>query len=111
MLRVVSLRSSLDVRVTSYATANCALLFPKFMKQARGSANVASMIPMTSTGIINSPTKHLTDGSRDSSWDALGPNTLAASGPLVEKSQPYLAGCRSIESVTETTVCNPRQIR
>lgn len=45
----------------------------------------------------NGPTKHFTDRGKDSLSDARGPNTLAASGPLVEESQPSLAGCRSIQ--------------
>lgn len=58
----------------------------------------------------NGPTKHFTDRSKNGLSDALGPNTLAASGPLVEESQPSLAGCRSIQPVTETTMCSTPQI-
>lgn len=58
----------------------------------------------------NGQTKHLTDGSKDGLSDKLGPDTLTASGPLVEESQPSLSGNENSRRVTDISVCSTPQI-
>ncbi|CAP91174.1 Pc13g01050 [Penicillium rubens Wisconsin 54-1255] len=58
----------------------------------------------------NDQTKHLTDGRKDGSSDTLGPDTLAASGLLVEESQPSLSGNENTHRVTEISICSTPQI-
>ncbi|KAL4918683.1 hypothetical protein BDW62DRAFT_217496 [Aspergillus aurantiobrunneus] len=58
----------------------------------------------------NNQTKHLTNGHKDGLSDMLGPDTLAASDLLVEKSQPSLSGNKNTHYITEISICSTPQI-